>query len=414
MDLSGSRFDPEFSGAGLSSGIETRGSGVKRKTILLSLAAISLLAPAAMLARSAAQPVQFAHTNNRHVLLLIPGPGGRPMISEMVQKAEEQLILRRGPELELDAETIDPRAQRNPQMEAIQKQWLQTKYAGQPIDMVIALGASVLPVAEEMRSEMWPEASIVFCCLDRAFLQSHPSARTTGIFAATDWAQTVRFARQLFPRTRHIALVGGDPEPGSPLNDLIRNIVREQKPAMDLIDLSSLPLAEQLRRSRELPPYTVILYMSDFEGASAGKDLPLRGGYLVALARDADVPVFIGMGSSLNEGGVGGYVANVAELGRETGNLASSILAGETPPDAPPLMTHAIHLRVSRYEIDRWRIPSSRIPDDAAIQFASQSLWRTHRGAVIAAVAVFAGEFAGIFFLILALRRRRASKKLHG
>ena len=366
---------------------------------------------ATALAQTSSPAPAATPANGKHVLLLFPGPGGRPQISAMVQGAERQLTLKYGPQLSVEAATIDAQAERDPRLEAIQQEWFQTKYASDHFDVVIALGASVLPTATEVRNEMWPDASVVFCCLDRAFLASHPSARTTGIFAEPDWEGNVRLARQLFPDTRHIALVGGNLKYDHILNDPAIAIVRKQKPALDLIDLSNLSLPAKLARARELPPHTVILSGSTYEDAAGNKGSVLAGGFRVTLAREANAPVLFGIGSSFAAGGLGGYMANVAELGKETGDLTSSILTGTTSPDAPPAMTHAIHLRLNWNEIQRWRIPARRIPTDAVIEFAPPSLWETHKDAVVLAILALAAQSLLIFFLMMERRKRQTSQR---
>ena len=100
---------------------------------------------------------------------------------------------------------------------------------------------------------MWPGTPIVFCCTNKGILVSHPSSRTTGVSVDLDWRGNLRLARQLFPATQHVVLVGGATEEDHRLNDPLSQVIRQDDPAMELIDLTNLPLSEQLARVKVLP-----------------------------------------------------------------------------------------------------------------------------------------------------------------
>ena len=60
--------------------------------------------------------------------------------------------------------------------------WLGAKYAGRPIDLVVAVGPSTLAVAMELRPKLWPGAPIVAMGLGRAALASIPAgSNVTGL-----------------------------------------------------------------------------------------------------------------------------------------------------------------------------------------------------------------------------------------
>jgi C4-dicarboxylate-specific signal transduction histidine kinase/ABC-type uncharacterized transport system substrate-binding protein len=371
------------------------------KAIVLSISVLS----AALGAQTKVEKPQEAN-----VLLLAPG-NGRPIIGRIVQGIQEEIGRKGGIDVKVQPTNVDLRAERDPRLHSIQTQWFRARYGDERVNLLIAVGASVLPTATELRDAMWPSTPIVFCCLDQRFLDAHPSRLTTGVFAAPDWAENVRLAMQLFPNTRHVALIGGGTGADHALNDPLLGIVRKVS-NVELINLTNLLLPEQLARARALPPNTVIMFGTILEDISGRRSGPLAGGFRLTLAHEANAPVFFAVDSSFSPGGLGGYMVEDDELGREAGSLAYSVLTGRTRPDVAPETTNAIHLRLNWSEINRWGISRSRIPKDAAIDFAPPSLWESHAEAVIVAIVALVAQTLLIAFLLAERKRRQSSQVL--
>jgi C4-dicarboxylate-specific signal transduction histidine kinase len=352
-------------------------------------------------------------SDEKNVLLLLQGNGGSSTSRTVAQRIVEQMMVKNGPRIHVQLASTDPLAESNPRLSNIEKEWFRARYAGVQFDLVIATAESPFVRAQELRDAVWPGTPIVFCCFDsKTFLASHRFHLTTGIIYQPDWRGNIRLAGQLFPETQHLALTGGATESDHSSNDPIAKIVHEEYPAIDFIDLTGLPLTEQLARARRLPPKTVVMYGSIIADITGKNSLPLPGGFRGTLMRDANAPVFFAYGTIPPSGGLEGYVAEPEDLGREVGDLATSVLSGWTRPDAPPLETRAIQLRLDWREIQRWNIPASRIPKNALIEFAPPSLWDTHKDTVTVAIIAFVAQFLLIAFLVEERRRRQASQKL--
>jgi two-component system sensor kinase FixL len=357
----------------------------------------------------AAAPQQPREHN---VLLLIPGAGGRPLIARIAQSAQEELAQRGGLGVKVSAANVDLYAENDPRLRAIQEQWFRLRYAKVRFDLILALGDLPLMTGSRLRDELWPDIPIVFCCTNKAFIASNPSQRTTGIFAEPDWQDNLRLARKLFPRTRNVVLIGGATPGDRRNNESLIKVVQDQGAALHLLDLTKLTFALQLIEAKKLPADSVIMFASPLGDVSGNISSPLRGGFRETLSREANAPVFFYLDSDFSSGGVGGYMARSDELGREAGDLALSVLAGETSPDAQPSTTKSIHLRLSWPEMQRWKIPASLVPKDAVLDAVPPPVWKGHEDAVAVAIIAMTIQAIAIAFLLLERRRRRTTQNL--
>src|SRR5205823_4897964 len=181
-----------------------------------------------------------------------------------------------------------------------------SKYRDQRFDVIVAALPEPFQFVLRARDELWPETPVVVCGVDeRSVRDLKPPPGFAVLTTRFDMEGTVRAARALLPATRHVALVGGASAPEQVYHDLIRQAVSAVG-ALDVIDLTQLPLADVLARVSSLPEHTVVV-QSSYQVDGAGRRF--FGIDLVPhVSQAANRPVFTPLDLALGRGVVGGSI----------------------------------------------------------------------------------------------------------
>src|SRR5262245_29985790 len=90
---------------------------------------------------------------------------------------------------------------------------VEKKYAGTPIDAVVAFGPPALDFAEKHSARLWPEARIVFSGVAVETLRDRKlGPNTTGFARRHDLAGVADLALRLRPSTRRLVVISGSGE----------------------------------------------------------------------------------------------------------------------------------------------------------------------------------------------------------
>lgn len=347
--------------------------------------------------------------NAKNVLVLLPGNTENPAMNLIFQGIQRQMVSR-GPErITLMAARVDSLAEGAEHLKTAQEEWFRARYGNVHLDLIIPVSTPPLLMAIEFRNRFKPGTPIVACCpYPNTFgVDAQP---LTGVFGQYAWKENVELIKKLFPNTRQIALAGGATPSDRALNRPLGEILRQQSPAIGFIDLSELTATQQVDRAKNLPADTVLMFGSLLNDIAGNEVQHGPGGLRASLARESNSPLIFVTELNFGQGGLGGYMVNWMDLGEELGRLGASVLSGAVEPNAPRLPSKSIHLRLDWRELQRWKVPSSRVPNDASIEFEPPSLWETHAYAVVLSVVALAGQAAGIGFLLVERRRRRISR----
>jgi hypothetical protein len=88
--------------------------------------------------------------------------------------------------------------------------FMQRKYRGRPMDIVIAVQAAALDFVERHRAELWPGTPVVFCAMPADWVRGRTfAAGITGVTATLDPVGTLDLALRLQPDARQVVVVGG-------------------------------------------------------------------------------------------------------------------------------------------------------------------------------------------------------------
>lgn len=295
--------------------------------------------------------------------------------------------------------------------------YLQTLFADRRLDLVVAVGGPATRFARSQLAAIFPSVPILHMGADQRLVRP---ATLGPLDAATpvsnDAPMQVRLILDLLPDLENLAIVLGR----SPIEQYWRaELARELEPfngRLHILWLDDLPLDAMRQRVANLPPHSALLYvllLIDAAGVPHQLDTALG-----SLATESRAPTFGLFESQLGQGVVGGRLVSTATIVERAVDAASRLLHGEPaaqvryPPvePGPPIFD-------SR-QLDRWRIPQSRIPAGSEIRFESPSLWTAYRWTLLGGLGIFAVQSALILGLLLQRRERRSAehevRTLHG
>ena len=282
------------------------------------------------------------------------------------------------------------------------KEYLRRKFAGTPIDVVIASSDSVLQFALTYRAELFPDAPIVFWGLQVPDAATrNAGAGITGVQIGVNFAPTLKLALALQPELRRVFVVANNPNPA--VTATARGLL-EQVPGVTLTYLEATTVRDLEKAVRTVPAGTAILYL--WHGQFQPGEVISTDEVGRRVTRVSPVPVYSASELLFGHGPVGGVVRSSQETGARVGEVAVRVLGGTRPQDIPFELARVSPI-VDWRELQRWKIPMSRLPPGTEIHFRELTTWERYRAYIIAAVVAFAAQAILIGALLFQRERRK-------
>jgi signal transduction histidine kinase len=294
------------------------------------------------------------------------------------------------------------------------RRYLQVKYREKNIDVIVAVGSLALEFMLGTRSELWPAVPMVFSSVDEATIaQLKLPPDVTGSAIQLSLHDMVAMARVLMPTLQRIALVGQAFDGSSIYRNFKQDLLTYRSPrlfnaALEVVDLTGLPMADVRKRVAVLPENTAILYTGIFIDGAGVAFNPTDA--LAAIAEVANRPIVISTETQLGYGAVGGLLLRPGLVGDDAARLTSRILNGESAANIPVVLGNYIKPIFDWTQLTRWRISESRLPTGSELRFRQPNLWDQYRWLVIATLAVVLAQAAMITWLYFERRRRRIAE----
>lgn len=310
-----------------------------------------------------------------------------------------------GTDLALYSEHLDRLRFPEPAYEVGFGAWLRTKYAAEPPDAIVAVGADALDFLADPRTAPFPGVPVVFGMVPEDAARARPLPPTfTGVPEHFAIRETLALARALFPDTRRVALVGGASAQDRTLNELLRREVSGAAPALEVVELFGLPMETLQERLRALPGGTVVVVAAFFRD---GAGRPWTGPQSIpAIASASPAPLFTFYAHLLGLGTTGGVQTDFGESGRAVARSLLRVLAGE-PPGAIPVRPSGPGAAVLDGRVlDRFGVPDARLPAGVEIRFREPPPWVRYLWAIGLAGGALLVQSALIALLLLERRRR--------
>ncbi len=289
--------------------------------------------------------------------------------------------------VEIHSEFLDLSRSTNPDYSRHLATFLQQKYAGRKIDVVIAGLAPALDFALKYRDEIFPSVPIVFGAIDQREVETRAlTADVIGVPIVMDLAGTLELALQLHPRTEHVFVISGKSEFDTRWEAEARNIFRAQEENLQFEYLSGLPLSELAQKLSQLPEHSLIYFLHVFQDADGTAMIPAE--VLEQLAAKANAPIYGHVDSYIGRGIVGGKVFQWEDSGQNAARLALRILAGE---DAARIGIHATSRNAAMFDwhqLQRWRIREVSLPSGSIVRNQVPSLWNIYKWQIVGVVTL--------------------------
>lgn len=347
----------------------------------------------------------------KRVVLLSESESDLPAAVAMEAGIRDTLRTKFPSGLEIYSEYLDLDRFSDPALDANTATYLERKYASTPVDIVIAVGPRALAFSLQHRATLFiglPLLYITIGAFDTVGQDLPPGV--FGVTFHTDLAPTVDLALQLQPTARQLVVVSGEAAQDRMWETKARSELSVYKDRLQLSFLSALPMAELLHRLSLLPRDSIVLYLTIFKDGAGRLFRPLDAGKLVSDASNA--PVYGVYDTLLGMGIVGGHMDTFAAKGREIGEVAARLLAGEHVEKNSVGSAAAAAYLVNGRELQRWQLDEARLPPDAIIQFKDPSLWEQFHWQIILVFAVIAIQSLIMSVALIQNRRRRKAEAL--
>ena len=290
--------------------------------------------------------------------------------------------------------------------------FLEGRIKNQPVDLVVAIGASGVQFAARHRERLFPNTPILVVAAEPrlvppGFLQTNATLVTQRV----NLPGMVEDILQLQPQTTNIVVVLG-------VTALERfwasQCHQEFQPFTNRVGftyLDNLSLTDVQKRCADLPPHSFILYgffLMDAAGMPSEKSEALR-----RLHATAHSPLFGYFESEFGLGAIGGHLFQDSEIGARGARTAIRILHGERPENIPSQVLPPAAPVYDWRELHRWGVSEARLPAGSVIQFRQPGFWELYAWPIVGMIlfcVVESGLIIGL--LINRARRREGDKKI--
>ena len=286
--------------------------------------------------------------------------------------------------------------------------FMQRKYAGEQMDLVIALGAPALQFLLNHEATLFTGVPRIFYFHDESEATARSLwPRVTGIWANLELTKTLEIARSLHPNTRHVAVVSGTSQQDKFLREEAQRQFASYEGQLDFIYLTDFTMEELKTKVSTLPANTVVIYLSFFVDKTGNSFSGPEA--LSIFAPSSNAPIYGIADTYLGSGIVGGSLLDFESLGRALGEVGTRIMNGEQARNIP---LHSVPTvpRFDWRQFQRWNIDKSKLPPQSEVRFEVPSFWALYRWYVILGVAALIIQALLIAGLLIMRGRRRQSQ----
>lgn len=288
--------------------------------------------------------------------------------------------------------------------------FLARKYSGHEVDLVVVGLSSALDFALAHRGELFPGVPIVCMAVDGQEIDARTlPPDVVGVPVEMDLSASLATALQLHPQARHVFVVAGASKFDASWEARARAAFEPQGDRIEINYLSGLPLADLEAAVARLPPHSLVYYLHVFEDRDGRIYVPAE--VVENLAVHSSAPIYGHVDTYLGRGIVGGRVFSFEQAGRDAGQLALRVLAGEDPARIGIQPTSQSAYIFDARQLDRWGISAASLSAGSEIRYREPTVWeqyKWHFTALMSLVGLQAVLIAGL--LVQHRRRTRAER----
>ncbi|HEY6273353.1 MAG TPA: PAS domain S-box protein [Terriglobales bacterium] len=282
---------------------------------------------------------------------------------------------------------------------------LRQKYSKQKFDLIIAVGSTPLKLLLNRKANLFPGVPVVFMIVSKGELPAHGlPANMTGVTMHPDFTSTVNLALRLHPGATNLVLISGSADLDRFYAKTARDDLAGFAGRLQFTYLDDLPLGAILSRTSQLPDNTIILYVTVFRDGAGHSYIPSQAGSLISVG--ANAPVYGFFQTYMGRGIVGGNIVSVEKQAKEAAQMGLEILEGQKISNLPVRDGPPGEFQVDWRQLQRWRIPESRLPPGTSVLYTEPGVWESYRWYIIGAAVLVALQALLIAALFLQIRKR--------
>jgi len=286
------------------------------------------------------------------------------------------------------------------------RDYIQQKFRGRRIDLVIAITGPALTFALRFRANLFPDAPIVFSVPSTPdAVARQPGPGLTGLVYGSGFGETLQLALKLHPSATRVFYVAEAPNPA--VRESMRTLVLAAAHGVAVTEIDEPTVPRLVAAVKAVPRGSVLLYVRYSRDEAGNVLYPTQIAPLLAQA--ATVPVYGVVEAFLGSGIVGGVMLPQQVLGTRIGELASEILHGARPQDIPIEHPQLVPMFDWR-QLQRWGIAEDSLPPHSVLLFQEISIWERDRTAILVTIGVLLLQSFLIVGLMVERRRRRRAE----
>lgn len=289
----------------------------------------------------------------------------------------------------------------------------QSKYGSGFFDAVIVTDDNALDFILRFRNELFKDVPIVFCGINN-YSQNRFSAESniTGVIESVDFLSSARLIFDLFPKTRHIAVISDVTSTGR----LHQKVFEEQ--ALDFLSKRAnvIPLygltAMQLKDALQKLPSDSVVFTLSFWNDPTGASFDHKQSNTL-IVESASAPVFTAWDHTLAHGFLGGIVISGYRQGSVAAGIVKRILAGEAAGKIEVISKSPHEPMFDFAALKRFGVKVSNLPENSIVLNEPISIIYRFRFVIaIVALSFFLLVFVIIFLSVYIFARKKAQRKL--
>src|SRR5690349_844912 len=367
-----------------------------------ALAALALLTPAVLRADAADPPAL------QHVLLLHQAGGSATFRGRFDVAFVDAMRSGYPSSIDLFEESIDSVRFPGAEQARIARTYLEHKYKGRSIDVIVATGMNPFTFANENRTLFGNPPIVAIVAPTGPLTSSH---NATGPQWGGWHAGSSPLARAPRPSTDRVYVVDGARENSSYAQVEFNRQLTQNFPSLQLVYLRDLPLSDVVSQLSTAPERSIVFFVRQSMQTQT-QDVD-EFAALARIVAASPVPVFSHLTEYLGHGIVGGSIwqfetdaRRLAEMAKQIANGAS-VSSIRTEP-----ATYAGMLDWN--QLQRWGISESLVPPGTQILFQKLSFFQRNRPYVLGGLALVLAQAMMIATLWIqrALRREIEARNL--
>jgi signal transduction histidine kinase len=284
------------------------------------------------------------------------------------------------------------------------RDYVQKKYHGRRIDVVLAITDQALQFVLQHREELFPGVPIVASAGSTQDARLANAGVTGTTWRAAD-AETIELALRLHPSTQRVFVVAQERTAG--YLGGIQAALAKSAGRVELKFINERSLPGLIAAVRATPADSLIHFIRFSREDPGNVMFPQEVVRLVAEA--SPVPVYVSTDSHVGSGVVGGMVRLAPGIGTRLGEIALQVLEGARAEDIP--IEHVPPVPIFDWrQLHRWNIAEHALPPGSAVLFREISIWERYRGTIVIVATVLLLQSVLIAGLVVERRRRRRAE----